>query len=43
MEYKVITIGDNYEGYNIKKELEAYNAKSLKKTAQNKTIFQVVI
>jgi len=33
----------NYEGYDIKKELEAYNAKSLKKTAQNKTIFQVVI
>ena len=34
---------DNYEGYDIKKELEAYNAKSLSKTAQNKTIFKVVI
>ena len=34
---------DNYEGYDIKKELEAYNAKSLSKTAQNKTIFKVII
>jgi len=34
---------DNYEGYDINKELEAYNAKSLTKTNQNKTIFKVVI
>lgn len=34
---------DSYEGYDIKKELEAYNAKSLSKTVQNKTIFKVVI
>ncbi len=32
-----------YGGYEINKELEAYNAKSLKKTIQNKTIFKIVV
>ena len=31
------------EGYNIKDSLEAYNAKSAKKSKKTKTIFEVVV
>ena len=34
---------DRYEGYDINTELEAYNAKSLKKTHQKHTIFKIII
>lgn len=34
---------DDYEGYPIQKELEAYNAKSASKIHNNETIFKVVI
>ena len=34
---------DRYEGYDINPELEAYNAKSLKKTHQKQTIFKIII
>ena len=34
---------DRYEGYDINTELEAYNAKSLKKTHQKQTIFKIII
>jgi predicted phosphodiesterase len=33
----------DFEGYNIDKELFAYNAKSNQKSRQNKTIFEIVI
>ena len=34
---------DRYEGYDINPELEAYTAKSLKKTHQKQTIFKIII
>ena len=33
----------DFDGYNIDKELFAYNAKSNQKSRQNKTIFEIVI
>lgn len=34
---------DNWEGYQIKKELSAYNAKSVEKTDQKETVFKIII
>ena len=34
---------EEWEGYNIKKELFAYNAKSLQKTHKKETIFKIII
>ena len=34
---------DKYEGYDINKELAAYNAKSLEKTLEKKTIYKIII
>lgn len=34
---------DKWEGYNIKKELSSYNAKSVNKTKKKETIFKIII